>query len=268
MANNNGNYNNDIDDNIVYSDEHKKRIVLAEARANVARLSKPAAPIVTKSAAMTIKPTPGEDYAAWMSRCKESAMAGDPNLTEDRAADQCAVIYEENQVPGVPGGLHAYHGQPKKGPAYERELQREVQEKLAALADKVARQNEPKPTKPPEPELLTPTQMQQIFAYFEQHLAEALEAERAAIDEAVGGVLEGLGNKLCELRDEVHAYIDAKFKRSDTMILSNQIRRITSELRDEIRKLNPTKKQTEPTEQTEPIDLPNPLMHKAAKQLN
>jgi hypothetical protein len=39
-------------------------------------------------------------------------------------------------------------------------------------------------------------------------------------------------------------------------LLSNQIRRITSELRDEIRKLNPTSKKSERTAPSEPIDLP------------
>jgi hypothetical protein len=217
---------------------------------------------------MTISPEPGEDYDHWMSRCKPSAMAGDPNLTEDRAADQCSVIFEESQVPGQPGGLHSYHGKPK-GADYQRELQRQVKAKLAALADKVAQQNEPKPAKPPEPELLTATQMQQLFGYFEQHLAEAIATERELMYADVGKALaEWVQPRLNALHDEIVKYVDAQYKRSDTQMLSNQIRRITSELRDEIRKLNPTSKQSEPTAPTEPIDLPNPLMHKPVKQLN
>jgi hypothetical protein len=264
---NSSNYSNDIDDGIAYSKEDEKRITLATARANVARLTtKPAATVITKAAAMTIKPEPGEDYDHWMARCKPLAMAGDPNLSEERATDECSVIYEESQVPGQPGGVHGYSGKPKGSAKYQRDLDREVKEKLAALADKVAR-NAPKPVEPPQPELLTATQMQQLFAYFEQRLAEAIATERELMYEDVGKALaEWVQPKLNALHDEIVKYVDAQYKRSDAQMLSNQIRRITSELRDEIRKLNPNNKRLQ--EPTEPSDLPNPLMHKPVKQLN
>jgi hypothetical protein len=81
-------------------------------------------------------------------------------------------------------------------------------------------------------------------------------------------VLEGLGSKLGELRDEVHAYIDAKFKRSDTQMLSNQINALKRELVDQIKQLNLTSKQPEPAAPAEPIDLPSFLRHKTTNQLN
>jgi hypothetical protein len=214
---NNNNYANDIDDNIAYTAEEQKRIVLAEARANVARLSKPAARIVTKAAAMTIKPEPGEDYGHWMQRCKPSAMAGDPNLTEDRAADQCSVIYEESQVPGQPGGLHSYHGKPKGSAAYQRELDRQVQEKLAALADKVAQQNEHKPVKKQEPELLTPEQMQQVLACFDQRLV-ATAATVEYVEQARDLDLNSMREYVREALEETLADAIEMFRRENAAL--------------------------------------------------
>jgi hypothetical protein len=110
--------------------------------------------------------------------------------------------------------------------------------------------------------------MQQLFGYFEQRLAETIAAERAEMceiieqeradrQEAAAMVLaHWVQPKLDALYDEIVKYVDAQYKRSDTQMLSNQIRRITSELRDEIRKINPTSKQPEP------IDIPRFLPSK------
>ena len=72
-----------MSDDINYSDEDKRRVVIAEARATLARLdTKTAATTIkTKDAAMTIKPEPNEDYQVWLDRCVPNAMAGNPNLT-------------------------------------------------------------------------------------------------------------------------------------------------------------------------------------------
>jgi hypothetical protein len=272
MTDDDTNYNNDIDDDIAHSKEDETRIILAEARATLTRLeTKSAATVITRAVAMTIKPEPDETYSAWLDRCIPSAMQGDPSLTRDRAADQCSIIFEENQVPGVPGGLHSYQGKPK-GAYYERELQREVQKKLAVLERKVTQQTEPIVAEPPKPQLLTPTQMQQVFAYFEQRLAEAIAEERGLMYEDVGKALgEWVQPKLNDLREEILKFVRAEYKRSDTVLLANQINLLKNTLRDEIRKLNPTSKQPEsapPAVPGEPIDLPNPLMHKPIKQLN
>jgi HK97 family phage prohead protease/HK97 family phage major capsid protein len=61
-----------------------------------------------KSAFSCEPPNQGEDYQSWLDRCVPSAMAGDPNLTEERAQEQCSIAYEEAQIPGRPGGLHSY----------------------------------------------------------------------------------------------------------------------------------------------------------------
>jgi HK97 family phage major capsid protein/HK97 family phage prohead protease len=53
-------------------------------------------------------PKQGEDFDSFMDRCVPSAMAGDPNLTEERAQEQCSIAYEGAQIPGRPGGLHSY----------------------------------------------------------------------------------------------------------------------------------------------------------------
>jgi HK97 family phage prohead protease len=59
-----------------------------------------------KMAALTMQPKKGEDFNAFVARCVPDAMKADPDMTEERATDQCSVIWEEFQIPGYPVGLH------------------------------------------------------------------------------------------------------------------------------------------------------------------
>ena len=53
--------------------------------------------------ALAVQPKKGETFDAFMARCKPDIMKSDPDMTEERAADQCSVIFEEAQIPGAHG---------------------------------------------------------------------------------------------------------------------------------------------------------------------
>jgi hypothetical protein len=87
-----------------YTNE-QKAAVLREARQHIERAD---AALSNKAAAITLQPMKDEPFDSWMPRCIADAMSQDPNLTEDRASDQCSIVFEEAQVLGRPGGLHSY----------------------------------------------------------------------------------------------------------------------------------------------------------------
>jgi HK97 family phage prohead protease/HK97 family phage major capsid protein len=59
-----------------------------------------------KAAALSVQPPKkGEDFKTFLARCVPDAMK-DPDVTEERATDQCSIVWEESQVHGNPVGLH------------------------------------------------------------------------------------------------------------------------------------------------------------------